>query len=113
MLKKRRKRQFQHLHPSSWDKARLRKLLGSEDAMRRKVLAVGDVGIDRYTVGLVERISPEAPVPVVLVQEERLKLGLAANVADNIQALGGTPWLIGVVGDDRGAQDFRKLLRTV
>jgi rfaE bifunctional protein kinase chain/domain len=78
---------------------------------RRRVLVVGDVGVDRYTVGDVERISPEAPVPIVLVREEKLKLGLAANVADNIQVLGGVPLLLGVVGKDRTAQDFKALLR--
>src|SRR5882724_2200121 len=77
----------------------------------RKVLVIGDVGVDRYTTGLVERISPEAPVPIVLVEEEKLKLGLAANVADNVQALGGVPLLVGVVGKDRAAQDFKGLLR--
>jgi D-beta-D-heptose 7-phosphate kinase/D-beta-D-heptose 1-phosphate adenosyltransferase len=46
-----------------------------------------------------------------LVEEENLKLGLAANVADNVQALGGTPLVVGVIGSDRGAQDFKKLLK--
>ncbi len=77
----------------------------------QKVLVVGDVGLDRYTVGAVDRISPEAPVPIVRVESEFLKLGLAANVADNIRALGSEPWLVGVVGSDRVAQDFRKVLR--
>lgn len=79
----------------------------------KRILVLGDVGLDRYTIGAVERISPEAPVPVVLVQEEKLKLGLAANVADNIRALGGIPLLVGVVGKDRGAEDFRQLLESV
>jgi rfaE bifunctional protein kinase chain/domain len=74
---------------------------------------LGDVGVDRYTIGTVERISPEAPVPIVLVTSEQLKLGLAANVADNVQALGGVPLLVGVVGQDAVAADFRKLLRAV
>ena len=78
----------------------------------KKILVVGDVGLDRYTVGIVERISPEAPNPIVLVEDEKLKLGLAANVADNIQSLGGVPLLIGVVGRDRCAQDFRSLLKS-
>jgi rfaE bifunctional protein kinase chain/domain len=78
----------------------------------QKVLVVGDVGLDRYTVGAVDRISPEAPVPIVRVENEFLKLGLAANVADNIRALGSEPWLVGVVGADRVAQDFRKVLRS-
>ena len=77
----------------------------------QKVLVVGDVGLDRYTVGSVDRISPEAPVPIVRVESEFLKLGLAANVADNLRALGSEPWLVGVVGDDRVAQDFRRVLK--
>jgi rfaE bifunctional protein kinase chain/domain len=90
-------------------KSRIKEIL---KAIRgRKVLVIGDVGVDRYTTGLVERISPEAPVPIVLVEDEKLKLGLAANVADNVHALGGMPLLVGVVGQDRAGQDFRKLLR--
>ncbi len=97
------------IHPSDWDKTRLRKTLA---AMRgKKVLVIGDVGVDRYTFGSVERISPEAPVPIVLVQSEQLKLGLAANVADNVKVLGGVPLLVGMVGKDRTAQDFKGLLR--
>ena len=72
---------------------------------------VGDVGLDRYTIGTVERISPEAPVPIVLVEDEQYKLGLASNVADNVQALGGVSLLLGVVGDDRIVLDFKRLLR--
>jgi rfaE bifunctional protein kinase chain/domain len=101
---------FHPIRPSDWERGHLRELLKRKMRMRR-VLVVGDVGVDRYTMGSVERISPEAPVPIVLVQEEQLKLGLAANVADNVQALGGIPLLIGVVGDDRIVQDFKKLLR--
>jgi rfaE bifunctional protein kinase chain/domain len=78
----------------------------------RRVLVIGDVGVDRYTIGLVERISPEAPVPVVLVEEEKLKLGLAANVADNVRALGGSALLTGIIGKDRFADDFRGLLKS-
>lgn len=92
----------------SWNRPRLEEILGQHQG--KKILVIGDVGIDRYTIGTVERISPEAPVPIVLVQDETLKLGLAANVADNIRALGGEPFLIGVVGKDRGAVDFRALL---
>ena len=95
--------------PKNWDLKRLTSLLVK--SRRRKIMVIGDVGIDRYTIGSVERISPEAPVPVVLVQEEKLKLGLAANVADNIQALGATPFLIGVIGKDRPAGDLKDLLR--
>ncbi|MFZ9595130.1 MAG: D-glycero-beta-D-manno-heptose-7-phosphate kinase [Bdellovibrionia bacterium] len=96
------------LHSSSWDRTRLLALVSK--MKKKKILVLGDVGIDRYTVGSVERISPEAPVPVVLVNQEILKLGLAANVADNIRALGGTPYLLGVLGKDRRAADFCELL---
>ena len=51
---------------------------------RRKILVFGDVGVDKYTVGKVTRISPEAPIPIVEVTNMQLKLGLAANVADNM-----------------------------
>ncbi|MBL7715399.1 MAG: D-glycero-beta-D-manno-heptose-7-phosphate kinase [Bdellovibrionales bacterium] len=101
---------FKHLEPKSWNRSRLKKTLAAFQGQR--VMVIGDVGVDRYTMGIVERISPEAPVPIVLVEEEKLKLGLAANVADNVQALGGIPLLTGVVGRDRTAEDFRGLLRT-
>ena len=77
---------------------------------KRKIAVLGDVGIDRYTIGTVERISPEAPVPIVSVQSEYLKLGLASNVADNIVALQGVPLLSGVVGKDRNAKDLSSML---
>ncbi len=77
----------------------------------KKIAVLGDVGIDRYTHGSVERISPEAPVPIVFVQSENLKLGLAANVADNIIALGGRAELTGVVGEDKDAKDLISMLR--
>lgn len=103
--------EFQSIHPERWEKGRLREIL--RRLMRgRRVLVVGDVGVDRYTFGRVERISPEAPVPIVLVESEQLKLGLAANVADNVRALGGIPLLLGIVGADRITQDFRRLLRS-
>jgi rfaE bifunctional protein kinase chain/domain len=97
------------IRPTGWDRERLKDLLLSMSG--RKVLVIGDVGVDRYTIGSVERISPEAPVPIVLVQSETLKLGLAANVADNIQALGGEPWLVGMVGADEPAREFKGLLK--
>jgi rfaE bifunctional protein kinase chain/domain len=97
------------IHSASWDRDRLKETLRLMKGKR--ILVIGDVGVDRYTVGSVERISPEAPVPIVLVQSEQLKLGLAANVADNVQALGGVPLLVGIVGSDHPARDFRSLLR--
>ena len=101
--------QFKTLQSSHWKRDRLHEVLGS--IAGKRIIVVGDVGIDRYTFGSVERISPEAPVPIVLVKEEKLKLGLAANVADNIQILKGVPLLLGVVGRDRDADDLRDLLR--
>ncbi len=78
----------------------------------RKVLVVGDLMIDQYIWGDVSRMSPEAPVPVVGVDRETLRLGGAANVANNIISLGGKVELCGVVGDDQMgrwiAQDLRK-----
>ena len=78
----------------------------------REVVIVGDVGVDEYTLGQVRRISPEAPVPVVEVEREEARLGLAANVAQNISGLGGVPRLISVVGQDAGADQLKQLLRS-
>jgi rfaE bifunctional protein kinase chain/domain len=78
----------------------------------RKILIVGDVGLDEYILGEVRRISPEAPVPVLDVESEDMRLGLAANVAQNIQSLGGVPWLVSVVGKDTGYDSLAQLFRT-
>lgn len=67
------------------------------------VLVLGDIGIDKYTHGEVKRISPEAPVPVLEVSKEWNKLGLAANVSDNLKSLTVASTLCGVVGDDSRA----------
>lgn len=77
----------------------------------KKILIVGDIGLDEYVNGVVKRISPEAPVPVVEVQTEEQRLGLATNVAQNIQSLGGVPILISVVGNDYAGDQLKKLLR--
>jgi rfaE bifunctional protein kinase chain/domain len=74
------------------------------------ILVVGDVGIDKYTYGDVNRISPEAPVPILEVQKEWTKLGLAANVLDNLQSLEVKASLCGIVGDDNNANLFERLL---
>src|SRR6267378_2739704 len=71
------------------------------------ILVVGDVMLDRFIVGRVTRISPEAPVPVVRFESEHLRLGGAANVANNIVALGGHVSLVGVVGADAAATRLR------
>jgi rfaE bifunctional protein kinase chain/domain len=74
------------------------------------IVVVGDVGIDKYTFGEVRRISPEAPVPVLEVTKEWLKLGLAANISHNLRTLGVKSTLCGVVGDDSNANVFDNLL---
>jgi D-glycero-beta-D-manno-heptose-7-phosphate kinase len=77
------------------------------------VLVVGDVMLDRYWFGEVARISPEAPVPVVLVNEQReeLRLGGASNVAHNCAALGARTRLLSVVGNDAAGATLAKLLK--
>ncbi|MVW78989.1 D-glycero-beta-D-manno-heptose-7-phosphate kinase [Bordetella sp. 02P26C-1] len=80
------------------------------DAMARsRVLVVGDVMLDRYWFGEVERISPEAPVPVVRVARREDRLGGAANVARNVVALGGHATLIGLVGTDEAGGSISRL----
>jgi D-beta-D-heptose 7-phosphate kinase/D-beta-D-heptose 1-phosphate adenosyltransferase len=74
---------------------------------------VGDVMLDHFQVGRVDRISPEAPVPVVRFVREEFRLGGAANVAHNIAALGGRVRLIGLVGDDDAARELRAELDRV
>jgi len=74
------------------------------------VLVVGDVMLDRFIVGRVTRISPEAPVPVVRFESEHLRPGGAANVANNIAAFGGRATLVGVVGADQAAARLRDML---
>ena len=76
----------------------------------KTVLVVGDVMIDYYMHGQVSRISPEAPVPVLKLDKEEKRLGGAANVAMNIRALGATPILCSVVGDDLDGAAFEQLL---
>jgi D-glycero-beta-D-manno-heptose-7-phosphate kinase len=74
------------------------------------VLVAGDVMLDRFIVGSVTRISPEAPVPVVRFESEYVRLGGAANVAHNIAALGGRASLVGLVGADASADRLRQAL---
>lgn len=75
------------------------------------VLVIGDVMIDSYVWGKVNRISPEAPVPIVSVARKERRLGGAANVALNLQALGANPILCSVIGVDAEGQAFLDLLR--
>ncbi|NIM19513.1 MAG: D-glycero-beta-D-manno-heptose-7-phosphate kinase [Candidatus Latescibacteria bacterium] len=75
-----------------------------------RVWVLGDVMLDRYHWGVVDRISPEAPVPVVNVTRRSSRLGGAANVAANLRALGAAVTLMGVVGADRAGEKIRHLL---
>lgn len=77
-----------------------------------KVLIIGDVMVDTYLWGRVERISPEAPVPVVTVNKRANRLGGAANVALNIKAMGATPLLCSVIGTDVKGEEFLGLIDT-
>jgi len=74
------------------------------------VLILGDVMLDHYLHGTADRISPEAPVPIVALQQSEYRLGGAANVALNLAAMGATPLLCGVVGKDESANQFFQLL---
>jgi len=87
---------------------RLSQLLAA--ASTQHVCIVGDAMLDLYLRGDVDRISPEAPVPVVRVRERRQALGGAANVAQNVAALGARCDLIAVVGDDRAGEMLREML---
>ncbi|MCY4523789.1 MAG: PfkB family carbohydrate kinase [Halobacteriovoraceae bacterium] len=75
------------------------------------VIVAGDIGIDKYTYGEVKRISPEAPVPILEVQKEWRKLGLGANVSDNLKTLGIESTLCGVIGNDRNAEAFEEMVK--
>ncbi len=81
-----------------------------EALSRGRVLIVGDALLDEYLLGDASRISPEAPVPVVLVEEKRFFAGGAGNVARNIKALGGDARLIACVGDDQDSVKLRSVL---
>lgn len=77
---------------------------------RASVLVVGDVMLDRYVYGRVERISPEAPIPVVSIEREQTMPGGAGNVVRNLVALGAAVALVSVVGDDQAGSDITALI---
>jgi len=76
----------------------------------KKVIIIGDVMVDSYIWGKVNRISPEAPVPVVEVSKREDRLGGAANVGLNIKALGAEPYLCSVIGNDKKGDDYLNLM---
>ncbi len=81
-----------------------------ENFNKLRILIVGDVMVDSYLWGEVDRISPEAPVPVVAVRRRADRLGGAANVALNVKALGATPVLCSVIGNDLKGEEFIRLM---
>lgn len=76
----------------------------------KKIMIIGDVMLDVYMKGKVERISPEAPVPIVSVKDRFSRLGGAANVAQNIKALGANPIICSITGNDEDAHELTELL---
>jgi len=76
----------------------------------KTILVVGDVMVDSYQIGRVNRISPEAPVPIVLLDEIENRLGGAANVALNVTSLGGEAILCSVIGDDDNGELFKSIM---
>jgi D-beta-D-heptose 7-phosphate kinase/D-beta-D-heptose 1-phosphate adenosyltransferase len=97
--------------PLSISRDRLAHLLSS--ARGRRIAVVGDAMLDVYLRGDVERISPEAPVPVVRVRDRKHALGGAANVAQNVAALGARCDLVAAIGADRGGETLRDMLRAI
>ena len=91
------------------DKSSIKKIFDSFNNLN--VLVIGDVMMDAYTWGNVSRISPEAPVPIVSITKKENRLGGAANVALNVQAMGANPILCSVIGDDATGKVFLELLK--
>ena len=95
-------------HPSPLNRDRLLHLIERMKASR--VAVIGDIMIDRYLYGDTDRLSPEAPVPVVTLRERTAKLGGAANVAANVASMGASCLLVGTVGDDADGAAIRQEL---
>jgi rfaE bifunctional protein kinase chain/domain len=95
-------------HPPALSRDRLLQLIQRMKTSR--VVVIGDIMIDRYLYGDTERLSPEAPVPVVTVRDRTAKLGGAANVASNVASMGASCLLVGTVGDDGDGAAIRQEL---
>jgi D-beta-D-heptose 7-phosphate kinase/D-beta-D-heptose 1-phosphate adenosyltransferase len=95
----------------SMSRERLVELL--DRAQGKRIVVIGDAMLDVYLTGDVDRISPEAPVPVVRVRERKYALGGAANVAQNVVAIGARCTLVGAIGDDRGGETLSEMLRAI
>ena len=90
-------------------RSRLIELL--ESGANQRIAIIGDAMLDVYLRGDVDRISPEAPVPVVRIREKELALGGAANVAQNVAAIGAEATLVCAVGEDAEGQVIKEMLR--
>ena len=77
---------------------------------KAKVLCIGDVILDKFVYGDVDRISPEAPIPILKINSNKLMLGGAGNVASNLCGLGAKTRFITVVGDDLAGRNIKKLI---
>src|SRR6476659_10541517 len=97
--------------PRSLSRDRLVSLL--QAAARARVTVIGDAMLDVYLHGDVDRISPEAPLPVVRVRERRYALGGAGNVAQNVRAVGAHCRLVAAIGDDLGGTRLRSMLAEI
>jgi D-beta-D-heptose 7-phosphate kinase/D-beta-D-heptose 1-phosphate adenosyltransferase len=95
----------------SLSRARLSELL--DRAQGKRIVVIGDAMLDVYLTGDVDRISPEAPVPVVRVRERKFALGGAANVAQNVVAIGARCDLVAAIGHDRGGEILTGMLRAI
>src|SRR5207248_1029359 len=84
-----------------------------ERAKDQRIAVIGDAMLDVYLRGDVERISPEAPVPVVRVRERRFALGGAANVVQNVRRLGASCDFVAAIGSDSGGTTLRQMLSTI
>ncbi len=83
-----------------------------KNSKSKRIAVIGDVMLDRYFWGKVNRVSPEAPVPVIDVEKESFHLGGAANVANNLHSLGVEPILCGIVGDDNTGNIFKSIAQS-
>lgn len=94
-------------------KIKIRKLLKNNSSKIRKarIMCIGDIIMDQYIYGNVERISPEAPIPILLVNNEKLEIGGAGNVARNISNMGSKTTFIGFTGKDQSSITLKKTIQ--
>ena len=83
----------------------------SKRISKTQILCVGDMILDQYIYGKVERMSPEAPVPILSINEENFQLGGVGNVARNISSLGGKATIVSIIGEDSSSKYIEKLIK--